>query len=194
MTARWVHGTIGATIVLAVFGCNASLDGAVRIAVTDLTVPTDRLPDGCSASAAPAEQVSGNRVRGGLWAGLNIPTNPWSGTDRRTIADIRQRVDPSSRLPDGPPLGGGQLAEYHLKLADGVEEGYAAIYRWAGTPDLVTVYGLRLTATESFEAFPAPRKATDASTRIAVGQIVAVASGHGVCFDAISDYLKSLAR
>src|SRR5687768_15642469 len=93
-----------------------------------LTVPAERLPAGCTLSPAPAQSIDGQHVRGGLWAGLPISRNPWVGTDRQIIASIRERVDPPSELPDGPPLSRAELARARLRLADGVEAGYAAVY------------------------------------------------------------------
>jgi len=48
------------------------------ISMNDLTVPQDRLPAGCTLSPTASVRLDGNRVRGGLWAGLPIPINPWT--------------------------------------------------------------------------------------------------------------------
>jgi hypothetical protein len=60
--------------------------------LADLTVPADRLPTGCGLSPSPWIRSSDNRVRSGLWAGLPISSNPWTGTDRAIVASIVERV------------------------------------------------------------------------------------------------------
>src|SRR5229473_812071 len=120
----------------------------------DLTVPKKRLPAGCGLVPAPSVSLGGNRVQYGLWAGLPVPTNPWSGTDRPTIVEIRERMDGPSLVPDGPPPTAREISRYRSQLANGVEEGYAAIYTQS-----VVVYAVRFAATES--PFYPPRTASN---------------------------------
>src|SRR4029453_11743185 len=82
------------------------------IATQDLTVPKDRLPDGCSLKTIEAGRqenctsAQGRPIIPPLAPTPPLPppgvtTNPWIGTDRRTLAWLRQRVDGYSplRLP-----------------------------------------------------------------------------------------------
>lgn len=188
--------TIGFVTALLGILSVALLRGAAPITLNDLTVPAERLPDGCALSATPSERISGNGIRGGLWAGLRIPTNPWAGKDRSLIADIRERMDePSLPLTDAPLFSPRELARYHLILADGIDEGYAAIYREGTSSEPVTVYGVRVAASERPDAVGNRRPPPDGkSTRVVIGQIVAVVSGRGMCFQAIADYVKSLTQ
>jgi hypothetical protein len=71
------------------------------ISINDLTVPPDRLPAGCTLSPSDSVHLDGNRIRGGLWAGLPIASNPWTGTDRPIVAFIRERMDGPPLEPDG---------------------------------------------------------------------------------------------
>lgn len=157
----------------------------------DLTVPGGRLPAGCALSSADS------RARGG-WAGLGIPTNPWTGKDRRIIASIRARMDGPALVPDGPPLSARELSRYYMEHASGVEEGYAAVYLQAEPgKDLIVVYGLRFPSTEAAGDRPITMRTPDTprATRVAIGQVVAVVHGDGgPCHQAVAAYLGSLAK
>ena len=149
-----------------------------------MTVPQERLPVACALAAAPA------------FISLRITTNPWLGTDGPVVASIRERLGRSSALPDGPPLTPGQLARFRLRLAEGIEEGYAAVYQQS-SPALVVVYGLRFASIPSRDELlrdirtpPNPRVMS-----VAVGSILAVVHGDGgECAEAIGTYLVSLAK
>ena len=94
-----------------------------------LTVPADRLPVGCALPQPPSSiGADGKSVRGGLWGGLSITTNPWSGTDPSIVSWIRVLADPPRRAVDGPPMSPAELARARLRLADDVEWAYAAVY------------------------------------------------------------------
>jgi hypothetical protein len=76
-----------------------------------------------------------------------------------------------------------------LALADGVEEGYAAIYTEAGSNVLIVVYGLRFAAGEK----PFYPPSTAPNHRYEIGPLDAVVSGDGgPCSQAVEAYLKSL--
>jgi hypothetical protein len=161
-----------------------------------LTVPQNRLPVGCTLSPSATVRLDGSRVQGGLWAGLPIDRNPWIGTHRRVIATVRERMDGSPRTPDGPPLTGSQLSQFRLHLADGVDEGYAAIYRQPGSgQELIAVYGLRFPSGGGpLESSPARRGSENPRIlRVPIGPIAVVVHGDGgECFQVIGAYLKSL--
>jgi hypothetical protein len=60
------------------------------------------------------------------------------------IAAIRERMEPPADVPDGPPLSPVERARFRLRLADGVESAYAAVY--GDTADRLTiVLGLKHT-------------------------------------------------
>ncbi len=165
------------------------------VTMLDLTVPNEHLPSGCALAPADSVRLEGNRVRGGLWAGLPIPTNPWTGTDRPIIASIRERMDGPPLVPDGPPLTARELSRYRLQLADGVEEAYAAIHMQP-EPNLIVVYASRSASTKTFDILSDTRAFKDPRVmRLQIGPIVAVVSGDGgQCFQAVGAYLKFLAR
>jgi hypothetical protein len=176
----------------------ASIGAALRqapsreIGLADLTVPNDRLPAGCALVAAPSERLEGNQVRTGLWAGLNIGTNPWIGTEAPILATIRERLAPTE-VPDGPPLTQAQARRYFLQLADGIDQAYVAIYREHDVSAPTTVYGLQFPTTEDALAFA--RNARAASKAVVNGRIAAFAAGRaGDCFQAIRDYVSGLSR
>ena len=114
------------------------------VTMQDLTVPKDRLPDGCSLKVIePPHQVvatSATGVRTIRSAGSTssmqpggmsrVTLNPWTGTERRILAELRQRVDGygAVRMPDAPPLTSKEMSAILLRFADGVAEGYAATY------------------------------------------------------------------
>ena len=101
-------------LVMAIASASCTVRGVAQrvpprpVTMQDLTVPKERLPVGCGLSPA-AYLVEGNRVTGGLWAGLEIPTNPWAGTERRVIASIREHTDGPSLVPDAASHGEGTL-------------------------------------------------------------------------------------
>jgi hypothetical protein len=96
--------------------------------LADLTVPADRLPTGCGLSPSPSMRTGDNTMRAGSWAGLPISSNPWIGTDRAIVASIVERAVDPPRIPDGPPPTPRESARFRLRLADDVEEAYAAVY------------------------------------------------------------------
>jgi hypothetical protein len=127
-----------------------------------------------------------------VWAGLPIDSNPWAGSDRVLTAAIRERVDLPLRLPDGPPLNPAELARYRLKLAEGIEQSYAAVYRESDYGSNVVVYGLEFSSDQDAADFRG--RARIAATEIlAIGRIVAAVSGPpGSCIQAIIAHIRSL--
>lgn len=163
------------------------------VTMQDLTVPEERLPAGCGVSPATSV-VQGNRVRGDLWAGLQIPTNPWTGTDRNLMASIRERMYGQPLVPDAP-LTKKDASGYSLKLAEGLEEAYAAIYNQS-EPALIVVYALRPAVIENPFAFDHPsNKSGSNGSRFEIGSVAIFISGDsGPCFQAIEAHLKSLGK
>jgi hypothetical protein len=182
---------IGLAMTIAITGVAQSVSPR-SVSMKDLTVPEDRLPAGCILSPTDTVHLDGNRVRGGSWAGLPIPTNPWTGADRPIVAAIRERMHEGQLLvPDGPPLDRRAASRDRLLLADGVEEAYAAIYVKQPQPALIVVYAARFAATKR----PFYPPGTASNHRIEIGPIDALVSGDGgQCSHAVEAYLKSLAN
>jgi hypothetical protein len=161
----------------------------------DLTVSADHLPSGCALSPEPSVRLDGNTIRSGLWAGL--PANPWIGTDPLRIASISELMNPPM-VPDGPPFTPHEAALFRLQLADGIEEGYGAVYLPSESKNgLITVFALRFPSNDRAVDFW--RRATHRRTRalplFAIGPIVASVSGvNGACLEAVTTYLESLSR
>jgi len=166
---------------------------AVIVPMAELTVPVESLPTGCRLSPAPTSDLGNGRIRMGLWA--EFPANPWIGNDRHLLASMRQLIEGPVKIPDGPPPDARDLAGFIGQLADGVEEGYGAVYQ---DPDgrFVIVRAVRLAPLERPRATALPRSPTESSgaSLVAIGQTHAVVIGNGQCFHAVEAHLKSLAR
>jgi hypothetical protein len=164
------------------------------VTLSDLTVPNDRLPAGCRLVPSPTVFLGGNRIQGGLWANLPISTNPWVGTDRQTIASIRERVEGPVVVPDGPPPPAPELSRYRLSLADGVNEAYAAIYTQAGSTLPVIVYGFRFSSgRQPFSFSDTIGSDVSNAVRMQIGPITTVIDvNDDACSHAVEGYLKSL--
>ena len=178
------------------------------VALPDLTVPPDRLPDGCGLKAIePAHQeVIGPSKLGGRTIRVTpatrsmqpegVTANPWTGTDRNILASLRQRVDGYGmvRWPDAPPLTRREQSVLLQQFADGVEEGYAATYAQSGRAD-VGVHAVRFTVPtpEPFTSFMKSRPQN--TVRLNVGLVrIAFYGDDGPCSRAIETYLTSLAK
>jgi hypothetical protein len=161
------------------------------MAMQDLTVPPKRLPSWCALAPADSERMPDGRIRGGLWA--RFQANPWSGTDRSVLAKIRERVDGAPLVPDGPPPTSRELSRFHLQLAAGVNEGYAAIYRQSGSSQVVLVYALRF-ADGQKPFHPPDTGASAQKARFELSSVVMVVTGDGGgCFQAVKEHLRAVA-
>jgi hypothetical protein len=156
-----------------------------------LTVPESRLMAGCRLSPSAFVRVDGNQMRGGLWAGLPITTNPWSGNDRSIAVAIRERVAVSPRPPDGPPLSGRDLTRFRLQLADDVEQAYAAVYADEGMQP-IAVYAVRFNASPIPQS-PDANALPTGSLRLVRDRTAVVLSGStGACSEAVGAYLTEV--
>jgi hypothetical protein len=161
----------------------------------DLTVPHEALPAGCELSPGPSIRVDETHIRGGLWGGLQINRNPWTGVDRLMTAIISERVAPPSRLPDGPPLNPAQFAEFRLHLADGIDASYAAFYFDSAANELVEVYGLEFPTAAAAIRFRRESRAEPrqpSSWAVPYGRILVTLFGHSDCARAVDSYLQML--
>ena len=143
------------------------------VALSDLTVPRERLPQGCALSPAPV---------------LGIPLNPWTVADPEVIASLRRSMGEVPAVPDAP-LTRRDASAYQRLLAEGVEEGYAAIYAQGDPQQRTVVQALRFTRRNSDPTSPVkPQNAV----RFEIGRIVVVVSGdRGECFQAVEAHVRS---
>jgi len=173
----------------------AAAGALIIAALGDLTVPADRLPAGCAPPASATERMDDTHFRGGLWAALPISRNPQASPEPNLIVEVRERLGGAPLLPDAPGLTALDAARFRLKLADGIDEAYAAIYRQADSFEMVVVYGLRFPdARAAAEFWSTARAAKNPRvTALVSGTIVAALSGPpGACYDAVAAYLNSL--
>lgn len=150
-----------------------------------LTVPKDRLPDGCSLTATQSGYAIG-------WQRLT--SNPWIGTDRAILGGLRGLIDGPGRRPLPDALTTSlEEAELRSALAEGVEEGYAATY------EQLSARALQVLAVR-FAVPPEPRfrpsdGAPGAPARIALGSTWILFDGdNGACSKAIEAYLRSFRK
>lgn len=154
----------------------------------ELTVPQSRLSTGCRLVPFPTEPLGSNQVRTGRWAGFPVPTNPWAGTDRRIIAAIRERTDPLPPAPDPPALDSRGYAAFRLRLADGVEAAYVAIYG-SDEPFQVVVSALRF-ADEAKEPALSNDRARSATQFASGRNRIEVSGEQSRCFPAVVTYIR----
>jgi hypothetical protein len=168
--------------------------GVAIAALGDLTVPADRLPGGCALPQSRVERANGNTFHGDFWAALPISHNPQTSSEPKLIVEVRERLGGTPLIPDAP-LSTGDAARFRLRLAEGIDEAYAAIYRDTAAPALIVVYGLRFPSARNADEFWSAARATKNPDLAAVvsGAIVAVVSGpSGACRDAVAAHLASL--
>ena len=163
------------------------------VTLSTLTVPATSLSANCSLVPAATEQI-GSRLRTGLWAGLPISSNPWTGNDANVIASIRERIS-LPRNPDGPPLTARESARYRRHLADGIRQAYVAIYEESSSDLLTVVYGLELSGNETALEFlrDARLSSTERPLAAAIGPLVVVMSGEDrECTKTVRVHLQGL--
>ena len=154
-----------------------------------LTVPQEQLAAaGCRLSPSQSIRTSDNRVRSGLWTGLPITTNPWIGTEPAVAATIRERLGDSPSPPDGPPQSPSELARFRLRLAEDVEQAYAAIYLDEAF-NLVVVHALTWKAPARHEM--RWRSGAGSGLRFSFGNTIVAMSGEGSCWEPVSEHLAA---
>jgi hypothetical protein len=125
-----------------------------------------------------------------------FPTNPWSGTDRTLVAEVRKAIHGTPRLPDGPPLARAAAAAFLLKLADNVVEAYRAAYVSAdGSQVAVWAVSFNDDTLATPERLPGtmhpPRGFRSRLVRGATVVLVTAPSSHE-CARAVDGYIRSL--
>ena len=171
-------------------------------ALSALTVPAAALPGGCALRPVPAQSPAPvardgvTVILGTAWS--RLPTNPWTGTDRETVAAVHKAIDatPGRPLPDLPPEA-WRGAAFERKWADNILEAYHAAYVSAGGRQVevfaVTFNDVKLTpAPESVSAMLNPPRGI--TTRVVRGATVVRVSAPSSteCFEAVRAYIESL--
>jgi hypothetical protein len=150
--------------------------------------PTTGPPANCDLVPVQGEPLS---------VGLTLPnvtvrSNPWTGSDRKVVAGIREVIYGAPRLPDAPIMSLPALATFLLQLAEGVEEGYVAAYEHAGSLRTF-VYGLRFSDGVRLPEVPSVRSGHATLAWIQTKRLVAVVhGGNGECSKAVAAHVKSL--
>lgn len=172
----------------------AATTGAVEtqalLDLARLTVPIAPQPLTCRLAPSPVEPPqpkAGDRVRLGLWSGLPISGNPCMDTDLEVATEVRERVLPPPRLPDGPPLSRADLRKFRARAAEDVVESYVAVYVDFAF-QLTTVYGLRLRAGQRR---PAVGEKSNELLRWAGPDLVVVVAGSGFCADPVLEHVAA---
>jgi hypothetical protein len=149
--------------------------------------PTPGPPANCDPLRVQEEPLSVGRT-----LNTTVPSNPWIGSDRKTVAAIREMIYGAPRLPDAPILPLRDLTTFLLQLAEGIEEGYVAAYQQAEKPRTF-VYGLRFSEAEGVPDAPRVRSGNTTLAWIQTRRIVAVVHGdNGECSNSVAAHVKSL--
>jgi len=167
-----------------------------------LTVPTVALPSGCALTPPQTPSPAAGARAGAVVivsSGSRFPSNPWSGTDRKTVAAVHMAVDGARErpLPDVPPTTPRDTAAAELKWAENILEAYHAAYTAVDGYQVevfaVTFNDVKLaTAPEPLSAMLNPPRGP--TTRIVRGTtaIRVSASTSTDCFGAVRRYIESL--
>jgi hypothetical protein len=198
--------------VLALAGMSGVAQSVPPRSVTmqDLTIPTDRLPDGChlkviepgrqAGSVSPAQSSQGFHAIDPITPWMQpqgVTVNPWTGTNRRILTELRRSIDGYDELPvlDAPPLTPSEASSMFAQSANGVEEGYAVTYAQTGGRDLGVWAVKFVQAPEMHLDFPGDTHNTKNSVVVTIGSIRArLFVDGGACSIAIETYLKSLGK
>jgi hypothetical protein len=157
-----------------------------------LTAPSSTLPAGCAVVPAASERQDGGRVTGGLWAGMRLQSNPWTGETPAVLIEIRTRMFGLAPVPDGPP-DARTAAQIARTLVEGLS-GYAAIYRQDAAR--VAVYALRSAGPVQWTRSRLPERddgTGQAFARIGKGTVaVLVVGDRGACFTSIERHVRAV--
>jgi hypothetical protein len=156
-----------------------------EIPLRQLTVPTERLPQGCGLAAIePIEKGRPQRLPA-------IDSNPWFPSAARDKLHVYRMLEGPSRVIDGPPLTAGDARRFEGKLSDDIEEAYHAVYAGPPEPD-VRVWALRYARPPL--TFDQDHRPYRIGVRYTSGRTVAAieARGRGPCFDAVNAHVRDI--
>jgi hypothetical protein len=154
-----------------------------------LTVPTANLPDGCRLRSF--DQPTGTETDGSAPARSarigRFPTNPWLGTDRRFVIDVRTMIDGVPRWPDAPPPDAAQLRALEGQWVRHVLDAYHAEYLSASG-------GSAFVSAIRFDDPALAAGTRRQSGRFVIGATVAVVSGKAddPCRQALERHVRAL--
>jgi hypothetical protein len=165
------------------------------VTLQDLRVPAERLPAGCAVAQMPSHNDA-PKSSARTWFGPLAPSNPWTGADPQILSRIRESLEGATAVPDAPPPTSREFARMRLQLAEGVEEGYVAIYQQSGGSQLTVVQAVRF-ASDDLAQRSGPIRRTPNPRRVwlSAGRIRGVVTGDGgACFQAVSAFVSSLSQ
>jgi hypothetical protein len=166
-----------------------------------LTMPNRALPSDCALKQPAAKPAPGPRAQGTVNRSVEwspFPTNPWSGTDRKLVAEVRRVIDGTPRLPDGPPLEPRDTAVFLLKWADDIVDAHRAVYASSDGSE-VGVWAVRFNHGNLAKPEPPPGtihppRSRGFRSRLVLGATVVLvtAPASDECVRAIEGYIRSL--
>jgi hypothetical protein len=185
-------GMLRALAVALMFVPTLATAQSTLTALQQLTVGAEGLPKGCRLTPVATEPAGPGDVRLGLSGGLSMSANPWIGGQIELIVPVREAIDGPIDIADGPPASPREVARQRARLADGVEEAYAALYESASGGQ-IAVYGLKLNSP------PAPALVSDRRTRranrVEIGPFVISHRGDGSdCHEAVVAHLARFGK
>jgi hypothetical protein len=86
MREATINNLVVIALVAAVAATGASALAEQQKQLEELTVPSERLPTGCSLAEATTNAV--------MWPGVRITANPWIGTDPVILSALRELMEP----------------------------------------------------------------------------------------------------
>ena len=179
-----------AVLLIAGAANTGAVDVEAPLDLARLTVPAASQPLICRLAPSPVEPPqpkAGDHIRIGLWSGMPISTNPYLGADLVVAIEVRERILPPQRLPDGPPLSRADLQRFRARAAADVVESYVAAYVDSAF-QVTTVYGLRLRASQQP---PAGSKMRNELLRWAGPDVFVVVAGTGFCVDSVLNHVET---
>jgi len=196
--------SLGACVAAILTLSMAGVSSQTNVALSSLTVPDKRLPDGCKlrpvipAATAAAPPPGATTVVAHLPSRGPFPTNPWLGADRQSVRELRARIDGAPAGPDAPPMNASQRAAWDSRWVEHIIDGYHAVYD-AG-PDLtvdvsaVRFDDVKLATTTPLDVARGSRPTDDRIVvDAAIVQVVQLpVHAKTECFRAIDAHIRSL--
>jgi hypothetical protein len=173
-----------------------------KFALATLNVPDSNLPDDCRLRPVvpPTQTVGrgGTVTVVGMWGSYYpFPSNPWLGSERRLLIELRKGIDGGPPVPDGPPLSNSEMKGWESRWVEHVVEGYRALYD-SETNLAADVLAIRF--DDAGLATPASSgsftRASRANDRFVLGDLAVrvVGNAKSACFQAVESYIRALKR
>ena len=174
-------------------------------ALSSLTVPESALPSHCRlqpyvSPTAPVWRDGTTTVAANRWTTGRFPSNPWLGTDRDLVIELRRHIDltQSRPLPDALPPSASDRAALDARWAEEIVEGYRAEYYVSDDGTIIEVAAVRFNtekqtadATSSIRSLlQMPRGATYLRVIGTVAVRVAASSTND-CFRTVDQHIRA---